>query len=112
MKKYIILSILFVFNHCALSFGQEVIVDQVIAVIGNNIILKSDIENQYIQYRAQGYGSDGDLKCDILESRLVEKLLVNQAAIDSIQVNPAQVEMQFNQRYQLYIDQIGSEERL
>jgi len=112
MKKYIILSILFLFNHCVLGFGQEVIVDQVIAVIGNNIILKSDIENQYIQYRAQGYSSDDDLKCDILESRLVEKLLVNQAAIDSIQVNPAQVEMQFNQRYQLFVDQIGSEERL
>ena len=92
--------------------GQEGIIDQVVAVVGNNIILQSDVENQYLQYRVQGYSLKEDIKCEILESFLVEKLLINQAIIDSIEVNDNQVESEFNQRYQMFIKQIGSEEKL
>ena len=46
--------------------GQEGIIDQVVAVVGNNIILQSDVENQYLQYRVQGYSLKENIKCEIL----------------------------------------------
>jgi len=92
--------------------GQEKIVDQVIAVVGNNIVLTSDVETQYLQMRAQGMSSQGDLKCEILEDLLAQKLMLNQAILDSIEVSPSQVEQELDQRLQMFIEQIGSQERL
>jgi peptidyl-prolyl cis-trans isomerase SurA len=92
--------------------SQEKIVDQVIAVVGNNIVLTSDVETQYLQMRSQGMTSRGDMKCEIFEDLLAQRLMLNQAIVDSIEVSPSQVEQELNQRLQMFIEQIGSEERL
>jgi peptidyl-prolyl cis-trans isomerase SurA len=90
----------------------QVLVDQVVATVGNQIILRSDIEKQYIQYIAQGGEAADEAKCGIFDQLILSKLMVNQAAIDSVEVPEAQVESELDRRMRFYIRQIGSEQKL
>ena len=90
--------------------AQDKVVDQIVAVVGKNIILKSDIEDMYQQQQAQGMTSDGDMKCEILENLLVEKLLLAEAEQDTtITVSDSQLNQQLNQRIQYFTQHLGSE---
>lgn len=90
------------------------IIDEVAAIVGGNIIMLSDIEAQYLQYRLQGTvsGSPEEVKCRILESIMVNKLFLNQAELDSITVTPKEVDRVINERMNYFISQIGSKEKL
>lgn len=90
------------------------ILDGVVAIVGGNVILKSDIEAQYIQIRAQGniQGTATNLKCQILESLLFQKLLLHQSQIDSTSVTDAQVEIEMDRRMRYFLSQAGTPERL
>ncbi len=92
--------------------GQSLILDRVLAVVGEFTILQSDIENMHLQNKAQGVSMPGDEKCAILENFLVEKLLLNQAKIDSIIVSESSVEMELDNRLSYFISMIGSPEAL
>lgn len=92
--------------------AQEEVIDKVLAVVGNNIILQSDVEKQYLQLIAQGYDSYGDLKCEVFEEILFQKLLVNQAYHDSIEVTESDVDQRVNARLGMIINQAGSESAL
>ena len=92
--------------------GQARMIDRVVAVVGEYHVLQSDVESQYLQNRAQGIVSPGDMKCEILEDFLSQKLLVNQAKIDSIEVPESTVEMQLDSRLQYFTSMIGSREAL
>ncbi len=100
---------LFSYTH---AHAQEKIIDQVAAVVGQNIILESDIENQYYQYRMEGdiSGGEGTVKCQILESMLFQNLLLNQAELDSVEITESQIEQTMDQRLRYFIAQIGSKE--
>src|SRR6056297_1180913 len=68
------------------------ILDRVVAVVGDFQVLQSDIEQQYLQMKAgQSYMPEG-VRCEIFNFFIEQKLLMNQAKIDSIVVSPAQVE--------------------
>lgn len=91
----------------------EVLIDEVIAVVGNRIILQSDLETQVLQYQAQGITIGAQtLKCQILEDLMVQKLLVNQAEVDSVEVTDNQVESALDQRVRYFISQFGSQEKM
>jgi len=91
-------------------FAQDKVVDQIVAVVGNNIIMKSDIEEMYMNNQAQGITSDGDMKCEILEDFLMEKLLLAEAELDTnITVTDSQINQQLDQRMQYFIKNLGSE---
>ncbi|MBN1650383.1 MAG: peptidylprolyl isomerase [Bacteroidales bacterium] len=117
-KTFSVLTLSFIMS--LLALGQEIdqkpqtILDEVVAVVGKNIILQSDVETQYLQYRMQGYieGSSSTIKCDILKELVFQKLLLNQADIDSIVVSPVQVEQELDRRFRYYISQFGSQEKL
>jgi len=99
------------------SFSQNdnsYIIDQIVAVVGKNVILESDIENQYLNYRLQMNvrGSSSDIRCQILEEQLFQKLMVAQAEVDSIEVNDVQVEGEMERRLQMFITQFGSQEKM
>ena len=83
--------------------ANDSVVDGVVAVVGANEILRSDIETQYLQFRSQGsiQGSAQKVKCQILEGLLFQKLLYHQSQIDSVKVTDAQVdgEMDHRMRY-------------
>ncbi|MEA2106472.1 MAG: peptidylprolyl isomerase [Bacteroidota bacterium] len=95
-----------------LSAQDQLIADRVIANVGDKIILQSDIENQVIQLKAQGYQGRGDIKCEVFEEMLVQKLLLIQAELDSIEIGMNQVEGELENRLNYFIRQIGSQEKL
>jgi len=95
------------------AFSQTgVVVDQVIAVVGNSAILKSDILNQRRQLQGQGVEIGDAPECIIMDDMLFQKLLFNQAIIDSVIVSDEQVEQVLDRRLRFFIQQIGSRERL
>jgi peptidyl-prolyl cis-trans isomerase SurA len=94
--------------------AQEIVVDRVIAVVGKNMILESDIEAQYLQMKMQGgiEGSASQVKCDILQKVLRDDLLLNQAELDSVEVSDSEVEQNLDRRLRYFISQFGSQEKL
>ncbi|NND32127.1 MAG: peptidylprolyl isomerase [Saprospiraceae bacterium] len=80
-------------------WGQEpMVIDKVVATVGDEIILLSDVEEQY-DYDRERLGTLSDIaKCGILERIMVQKLLINQAKLDSVIVGDDQVEQQLNSR--------------
>jgi len=94
------------------SAQEAKVIDKVAAVVGSNIILQSEIEMQYAQYLAQGNKADEDFKCYILQQQLTQKLLAQQAAIDSIDVTESEVDDNINSRLRYMSGQAGGQERL
>lgn len=95
-----------------LTHAQKKIVDKVVAVVGNNAILLSDIENQYIQTPNKEKYENIDLKCSILEELIYQNFLLHQAEIDSVTVSDKEVESEMDRRLRYFINQIGSEKKL
>ena len=94
-----------------ITYAQDKVVDQIVAIVGGNIVLKSDIEKMYMDQQAQGITSDGDMKCEILENFLIDKLLIAEAEMDTlIVVTPSQVNQQMDGQMQMYIAHFGSEQ--
>jgi peptidyl-prolyl cis-trans isomerase SurA len=94
-------------------YGQKKTIDKVVAIVGGNEILFSDIENQYMQYLMQGYTSNKQaIRCQIFEEILFAKLLLNQAQLDSVEVSDDMVEGEMDRRLQYFVSQIGSQEKL
>lgn len=92
---------------------QEFVVDQVIGVVGSKVLKLSDVEVGANQAKAQSYESvSGNIRCEIFENELREKLLVNQAMLDSLPISDAQVEARLTETLNNYIAQIGSTEKL
>lgn len=94
--------------------SQEIVVDRIIAVVGKNMILESEVEAQYLQNKMQGAieGSAGSARCLILEKMLRDDLLLNQAELDSITVSESDVDRSLDQRLRYFISQFGSQEKL
>lgn len=95
-------------------YAQQQVVDKIVAVVGKNIIMQSDIEEQYLQYRLQGgiKGSAHSIRCEILEDHLFRKLMLNQAELDSIVVTDEQVESEMDYRIRYYVSQLGSQDKV
>lgn len=111
MEKYLILGLLLLAPSIA-SLGQRSTIDEVIAVVGDIPVLRSDVEYQYQQAMMQGSSFPGDLKCHIFEQMLLEKLLLEQAKIDSIEVSENMVIMTVDRQINEFINRAGSKEKL
>jgi len=92
--------------------AQKKNIDKVVAVLGNNIILLSDLNQQYAQYLNSGNPDDDKVKCYILQQMLAQKLLKQQAEIDSVVVEEAQVDEEVEKRMRYQIQRAGGQERL
>lgn len=87
-------------------------IDKVIWVVGDEPILKSDVEAMRLQSEMEGVKWNGDPDCIIPEQIAVQKLFLHQAAIDSISVSDAEVSNEIEQQINYWIQQIGSKEKL
>ena len=89
-----------------------VMLDKVVAVVGNSSVSYSDMKqyaNQIIeQRRAQGYTSDRDPHYEALENLMMQKLLYNQALLDSLEINQSDVVQRVEQQVQSMVDEAGS----
>ncbi len=92
--------------------AQTKIIDKIIAQIGDEIILLSDLQNMRLQAIQAGQDDSGISDCEILEEQLYEKLLINQAELDSIEVQDDMVNQEMEARLREIAKQIGSIEKL
>ncbi|MBQ9193267.1 MAG: peptidylprolyl isomerase [Bacteroidales bacterium] len=91
---------------------QGGLVDKTVAVVGNEVILISDIESEVQQMRIQGRSSDRDMRCSILESMMESKIFLMQARIDSLTVNSDMVEGELSNRIDNARTMLGGDEEL
>src|SRR3990172_10849410 len=98
---------------CRQCYAQEKVIDEIAGIVGNEIILHSEIQMQYLsQNMAMKNVSEERAKCLVFEEMLYQKLLLNQAQIDSVEVSDDQVESELDRRMRYFISQIGSEQKL
>src|SRR6476469_2386249 len=105
--------ILALFTFSALtSLAQEkkIVADKILGIVGDKIILYSDIQNSIADIARQGGNVPENAQCSILEQALVSKVLMLQAEKDSLVVTPEEVEAELDQRVRYYIRQYGSQE--
>ena len=108
MKRFFLIITISTFS--MLINSQEI--DKIIAIVGDEIVLRSEVENQYLQYISQGVTSNEELRCEILEDLMTQKLLIFSCKQDSISVTKEEIEQEVETRVNYYVDQIGSIEKV
>lgn len=108
---------LFLMAYCLLMMGgtlmaQDNVIDEVIWIVGEEAILRSEVEEERLRAQYEGQSIAGDPYCVIPEQLAVQKLFLHQAELDSIEVNESSVSSQVDMRMNYYISQIGSKEKM
>lgn len=110
MKK--ILTVVFLACCSCMVMAQDNVIDEIVWVVGDDAILRSDVETQRLYMRNEGQRFDGDPYCIIPEQMAIQKLYLNQAKIDSIEVGENQVIQEVDRWMNFAVNQIGSREKL
>ena len=92
--------------------AQKNVIDEVIWVVGDEPILRSDVENQRLFFQREGIRFEGDPYCIIPEELALQKLYLSQAKIDSVEADEGQVLRQVDRWANMAVQQIGSQEKL
>ncbi|MDO7609865.1 MAG: peptidylprolyl isomerase [Crocinitomicaceae bacterium] len=111
MIKYIPLSLVLLFTSTVFAQNGK-LVNKVLAQVGDNIILLSDIEIQKLQAKQSEMEVDFDFSCSVLEQLMVQELLVNQAKLDSIPVSDEQVDAEMENRLRIIEKDMGGRAKL
>src|SRR5215212_6614177 len=114
MKKFF-LSLLVLTFIATISFaqgGKKIVADKIVGIVGDKIILQSDIQNAIADATRQGNTVPENAACSILEQALVSKVLMLQAQKDSLPVGDDEVEAELDQRVRYFIQQYGTQEAL
>ena len=109
MKKLLFLLILICFK---INAQERFKLDGVAAVVGDFIILESDIDKQYSQLQVSGISTDDITKCQVFGKLLEDKLYQHHAIQDSIDINIAEIQSYVDQQINVLAEQIGSMEKL
>ena len=114
-NRRVVLAVALFTLHCSLftvpAWAQSV-VDEVVWVVGDEPILKSDIEQMRLQAAQEGIRFKGNPDCAIPEQIAVQKLFLHQAAIDSIEVTEAEISAGIDQQIEYWTQMAGSREKL
>jgi peptidyl-prolyl cis-trans isomerase SurA len=100
------------FTVVALAQPQKVVADKIVGVVGDRIILLSDIKNALADAARQGQALPEGADCMVLEQALVSKLLMLQAQKDSLPVGEDEIEAELEQRIRYFISQYGTQDAL
>lgn len=92
--------------------AQDNVIDEVIWIVGEEAILRSEVEEERLRAQYEGQPIAGDPYCVIPEQLAIQKLFLHQAELDSIEVNESSVSSQVDMRMNYYISQIGSKEKM
>lgn len=94
--------------------AQKTTADKVVAVVGDNIVLQSEVEVQYNQQlsQLQGVAPEPDLRCKIFDGLLLDKMFLAQANLDSLVSTPDEVDAELERRVRYFISLFGSKEKL
>ncbi|NQV53720.1 MAG: peptidylprolyl isomerase [Flavobacteriales bacterium] len=110
MRKFVFNVILSLVSVSAIAQGE--VIDKVVAVVGENIVLLSDVEEQIDQMTLSDVAITENSRCEVLEDQMYQKLFLTQAKADSVSVTPEQVDQELSRRLRYFISQFGSEEEL
>ena len=110
-KKSLFIGIIFVFATISV-IGQKNVIDEVIWVVGDEAILRSDVENQRLLLQYDGIRFDGDPYCILPEQIAVNKLFLSQAKIDSVYADESAVLRNVDRWVNMAINRTGSREKL
>ncbi len=94
------------------SAQADNVIDEVIWIVGDEAILRSEVEEERLRAQYEGQQIAGDPYCVIPEQIAIQKLFLHQAELDSVYANDSQVASQVEMRINYYISQIGSQEKL
>jgi peptidyl-prolyl cis-trans isomerase SurA len=109
--KFVVLCALALMTGSAV-YGQDNVIDEVVWVVGDEAILKSEVEEARMSALYEGRKFDGEPYCVIPEEIAVQKLFLHQAALDSIEVSESEVIQRVDQMTNMYIANIGSREKM
>jgi len=113
MKKFLfVLSGIFVFSIVADAQSKKIVADKILAVVGDKIILQSDIENAIKDAVRNGGTVPENADCSILEQALISKVLMLQALKDSLPITEEEIESELDNRIRYYMSQFGSQAEL
>lgn len=112
MKKLFFLLSMTAISVAAFAQPQKVVADKIIAVVGDRIILKSDITNAIADMVRQGANVPENANCSVLDQALVSKVLMMQALKDSLPISDDEVEADLDNRVREFIRVYGSKEEL
>ena len=93
----------------SLAFAQNMMIDKVIVQVGSELILLSEVEEQFAYASEQKGGIPPEARCQILEQVMAQKLMVNQAKLDSIMVSDPEVEAQLDARFERILQMMGGD---
>jgi peptidyl-prolyl cis-trans isomerase SurA len=99
-------------NASAQPQSAKVVADKIAAIVGDRIILQSDIRNSILDAVRQGQQVPENAECLMMEQALISKVLMLQAEKDSLPVTDEEVEAELDQKVRFYINQFGSQEAL
>lgn len=88
------------------------VIDKTVVLIGNSMIMLSQVESEAIMMQFNGYVSDRDLRCEVLENMMVSKLFYTQAMLDSLAVNPDMVNASVEDRMNNIMTRLGGEKQM
>jgi len=112
-RNILFLSTLLILNFLSINLvAQKNIIDEVIWIVGDEAILRSEVEEQRLRAQYEGVPIQGDPYCVIPEQIAIQKLFLHQAELDSIVVNESTVNTQVESRLNYFISQIGSKEKM
>ncbi|NDV64567.1 peptidylprolyl isomerase [Bacteroides sp. 224] len=107
------LAVLLAMIACAITvYGQDNVIDEVVWVVGDEAIFKSEVEETRLDAQYQGRRIDGEPYCVIPEELAIQKLYLHQAVLDSIEVPEAEVIQRVEYMTNQYIQMIGTREKM
>ncbi len=113
MIRYTIICLLFFISNTIISQDtNRVKIDGVAAVIGDFVVLESDIDKQFTQLKVSGVSTKDITRCQIFGKLLEDKLYQHHAVQDSIEVNNAEIQSYVDQQIDMFAQQIGSMDKL
>ncbi|MBR4997374.1 MAG: peptidylprolyl isomerase [Bacteroidaceae bacterium] len=94
------------------AVSQDNVIDEVVWVVGDEAILKSDVEESRLYFMMSGQKMEGNPYCVIPEQLAIQKLFLHQAAIDSVEVSDQEAINEVEREMNMRISQIGSKEKM
>lgn len=96
----------------SVSAQTNQVLEEVIATVGDNIVLMSELDREVAQMKQQYPSYEGDLHCDIFNQLVLQKMLLLKADLDSIVIADDRLDYEITRRLEFYAQQAGSVERL
>ena len=118
MKRHLVFILIFIFGANCIAQSNKNVIDEIIATVGNRIITRSDLEYAFEGYKYQSglvaVEDEEEIKCNILEQLIFQKLLIHQAELDSITITESQINerIDYNIRQQVMYNFGGNTQKL